>query len=613
MLNVIRDSWALIGKRDRMRLIVVAIAQVTMSLLDLLAIMLAGLVAAIVLSATADLPPPGIVLRLVNYLGVQNQDKVSLAVWCALAAAVLLIGKSIVSAWLTRRTLRLLVAPQVELSSRLLSSLLQSELLVAQKKSSQSVAYALNAGVTFLVAGVLGSVMTLVTVGALLAVVALGLVAIDPLVALGSAIFFTLIALTIQRTVGGFVHRLGQSNMRSAIDSQRLAQDALATYREISVLNRQSRVVRRFAEARVNSAYSQTMVQFLSQIPKYAFEVGLVVGAVLLCGALFMTRTPIAALSLLVVFLAAASRVTPSILRLQGALLSLRNSVGLVQPTIDLAREVGTRGTGNGNAGVPSARAISTTSTTLDPEPPLRLQLAQASFVYPGSTEPALKDISVVLEPGQSLALAGPSGAGKSTFADLILGLLEPLTGTVLLAGMPPRHVVNRWPGSLAYVPQAVWLVDGSIRENVALALPRDEVDDDRVWEALEAARLAEFIASKPQGLDTPVGERGVQLSGGQRQRLGIARALYTRPRLLVLDEATSALDAETEAAISETIQNLHGNVTTVVIAHRLATIREADVVLYLEDGNLIAQGSFSEVRKLAPRFDFQANLLGLN
>ena len=164
----------------------------------------------------------------------------------------------------------------------------------------------------------------------------------------------------------------------------------------------------------------------------------------------------------------------------------------------------------------------------------------------------------------------------------------------------------------MAYVPQTVGLSEGSVRDNVALGLPFAAVDDERVWEALERAHLADFLRNTRDGLDTVVGERGVRLSGGQRQRLGIARALYTRPRLLVLDEATSALDAETEQSITNTLRELEGVVTTITIAHRLATIRFVDEVLFLRDGLIEARGSFEQVRASTPDFDRQAQLLGL-
>jgi ABC-type multidrug transport system fused ATPase/permease subunit len=182
----------------------------------------------------------------------------------------------------------------------------------------------------------------------------------------------------------------------------------------------------------------------------------------------------------------------------------------------------------------------------------------------------------------------------------------------VLISGRAPYEAIAASPGAIGYVPQAVGMIAGTVRENVAFGIPARWVNDDRVWAALEMAHLDEFLKQSRDGLETLVGERGLKFSGGQRQRLGIARALYTRPKLLVLDEATSALDAETEAAITDMLTRLSGSVTIVTIAHRLATVRSADQLLFLHEGRAEAFGTFDEVRAVAPSFDRQANLLGL-
>ena len=233
-------------------------------------------------------------------------------------------------------------------------------------------------------------------------------------------------------------------------------------------------------------------------------------------------------------------------------------------------------------------------------------------LTYPGANAPALVDVSLSAASGSSVALVGATGAGKSTFADVVLGVLEPDQGVMTIGGVSPKEAIQRWPGAITYVPQAVSLVAATVRENVALGLPRELIDDDLVWEALRRAHIADFLVENREGLDTFVGERGFRLSGGQRQRLGIARALYTRPKLLVLDEATSALDAETEQSIIATLEQLEGEVTTVTVAHRLATVRRADQLLYLHDGRVVARGTFDEVRDAVPDFDRQASLLGL-
>jgi ATP-binding cassette subfamily C protein len=241
-----------------------------------------------------------------------------------------------------------------------------------------------------------------------------------------------------------------------------------------------------------------------------------------------------------------------------------------------------------------------------------RVEMSMVSVSYPGATIPALDHVSFDILPGQSVAVVGPTGSGKSTLTDVLLGVLPMDSGITTICGVDPRRAIASWPGKISYVPQDVSILNGTIRENVAVGIPSADVDDHAAWAALEKAHLAEALRTDREGLDTLVGEHGFQLSGGQKQRLGIARALYSNPELLVMDEATSALDAETERLITQTLESLDGDVTLVVVAHRLATVKNADMLLYMERGKLIAAGSFAEVRRMVPNFERNAALMGL-
>ena len=206
----------------------------------------------------------------------------------------------------------------------------------------------------------------------------------------------------------------------------------------------------------------------------------------------------------------------------------------------------------------------------------------------------------------------GSSGAGKSTIVDLLLGVLEPDAGSISISNCSPRDSFEMWPGAVAYVPQDVLIFNGSIRENIALGFDSSSIPDDDLYDALSKAQLLDYVLSLPEKLESQVGDRGARMSGGQRQRLGIARALLTKPQLLVLDEATSALDGETESNIADGIQSLKGEVTVVMIAHRLSSVRKAEKVIYLHEGRIACIGSFEQVRASIPDFDHQASLMGL-
>jgi ABC-type multidrug transport system fused ATPase/permease subunit len=240
------------------------------------------------------------------------------------------------------------------------------------------------------------------------------------------------------------------------------------------------------------------------------------------------------------------------------------------------------------------------------------VSMLECNFRYPGADQDAISKVSLRIESGEVVVFVGSSGAGKSTIVDLLLGVLEPASGSVLISECNPREAFENWPGAVAYVPQDVLIFNGSIRENIALGFEPTTIPDAALLDALEKAQLLDYVLALPNGLDSQVGDRGARMSGGQRQRLGIARALLTKPRLLVLDEATSSLDGETESNIAEGVKSLKGEVTVVIIAHRLSSVRSAEKVIYLHEGRVLSIGTFDEVRASVPDFDRQASLMGL-
>lgn len=217
-----------------------------------------------------------------------------------------------------------------------------------------------------------------------------------------------------------------------------------------------------------------------------------------------------------------------------------------------------------------------------------KIELKSITFSYASASPNILDNLNLTISKGSSVGIIGASGAGKSTLADIILGLLDPTKGEVLVDDISIRRIPNRWSQLICFVPQAIYLADISIRENVAFGVPEHKIDNERVKDALARAKVLDFVETLPDGINTEIGERGVRISGGQRQRIGIARALYTNPQILVLDEATSALDNDTENSVMEDIELLQGNITLIIIAHRLTTIRKCDVIYEIRDGKAI-------------------------
>ncbi len=604
------QALRLLTARDRRVWVAFAAAQAAISVLDLIGIFLLGAVGALGVTTVQGAPPPVVVEDFTAAVGLASLSSSEVLLLIAALGAGLLLLKSTLSAYLVRRQFRFLATREASVSARLANALLSKPLTFIRLRSSQQTAYALVQGAASAVLVVLGQALVFLSELSLLLVLGVFLFLLDPLIASCAVLYFALISTALQLALGRWGSRVGKVVVDTDIASLDTVQEAVSSYREISVLNRRSLYIQRIQDLRWQAARSGADMQFITTLPKYVFEVALVVGGFLLAAALFATQDAVAAVGNLVLFLAAATRIMPSLLRLQGAALSVRNASGAASSTFELAEALDYPLETPTSIHEPATLMSVLPQTFVDFTPDIRVD--HVTFRYPGASEPAIRDASLVVPQGTSLALAGTSGAGKTTLADIILGVVEPQVGHVKVSSLSPGDASRIWPGAIAYVPQDVALANTSIRANIALGIPREAVDDSLVWEALERAHLAEIVAEKPDTIDALVGERGIKLSGGQRQRLGIARALYTRPRLLVLDEATSALDAETELAISSTINGLKGTVTAVIIAHRLSTIRAVDQVAYLETGRILATGTFDDVRRQVPSFDRQADIMGL-
>jgi ABC-type multidrug transport system fused ATPase/permease subunit len=288
-------------------------------------------------------------------------------------------------------------------------------------------------------------------------------------------------------------------------------------------------------------------------------------------------------------------------LRLQHGGITINYSANASIKTLELMEETSS----NSPDKFPSSKDM------LDFEP--RAEFKQLTYFYVGNKQPALKNVEFEINVGDFVAIVGPTGAGKSTLIEILLGIRNPSHGAAIVSGEKACIVHELWPGKVAYVPQDVFIRNGSLRENLLLGLPEDDYSDETLISSLKRVGLLSFILDSKMDLDSPLGEDGSTLSGGQRQRIGIARALLTKPELLVLDEATSSLDGVTELEISNTFKEMKSVKTLVVIAHRLSTIREANKLIYLQDGGVRFSGSIQDARLEIPDFDVQARLMGLN
>jgi ABC-type multidrug transport system fused ATPase/permease subunit len=502
--------------------------------------------------------------------------------------------------YLTRRSLVFLSKQGALISTRLFKGLLDLPLQTVKNRNSQEIVFAINFGTNAITVGVIGASLGIFTDLVLISVLMVGLIFLDISVAILTLMFFGLIATTLYFKLQKKSTSLSTRNSELAIQGNILILEVLQSFRELKVRNRQSYYDSKFGENKQEQARLVAELTFMPNVSKSVIEISIVFGVLILGGIQFALKDAVNAVGTLAIFFAASSRLAPAILRIQQNFLTFKSSVAIAGTAIKINNEV-----------VVNQESVGWTPTfkeTFKPE----LFLEQVSFKYPEKTTFGIQDVNLSVKSGEMVAIVGPSGAGKTSLVDLILGLLSPSEGKILLSGVEPAVALRAYEGSVAYVPQDIEIMDGTVRTNVCLGYDESKFTDEEIRNVLDKVGLLDFLDKLPNGIDTNVGERGSRFSGGQRQRLGIARALITSPTFIILDEATSALDSESESQIAKSIGELRGNCTILVIAHRLSTVTSADKVLYLENGQVITCGTFSEVRENVPNFDTQASLMGL-
>jgi ABC-type multidrug transport system fused ATPase/permease subunit len=443
--------------------------------------------------------------------------------------------------------------------------------LKTRESTSQETLFAVSTGVSTIVLGVIGVGVTTLADLCLLGVLGVGLFIVDPVVAIGTYLFFAGIGIYLYKTMNFKAKSLGLKNSNLTILSNQKILEVLQTYREAFVRDRRQHYAEQIGRTRLEIAETLAEQQFMPNISKYVIESSLLLGGFLVSALQFVMQDAAHAVATLSVFMAAGTRIAPAILRIQQGALSIKGGIASAGLTLELIAKLENVEVQPNLHTQPEFKHIG-----FCPE----IEIKRISVRYPENSFDTISDLSLTIFPGEMIAIVGESGAGKSTLVDLLLGVLEPDLGSVSISGLTPDEAITAWPGAIGYVPQDSWLIDGTIAQNVALGFAETQKYELEILAALEAAQLTTYVNALPNGIESMVGERGTKMSGGQRQRVGIARALFTSPKLLVLDEATSSLDSQTEQEITQSLQELRGISTVVIIAHRLTTILAADRVV---------------------------------
>jgi ABC-type multidrug transport system fused ATPase/permease subunit len=555
--------------------------------------------------------PGGTLTKFLQFTNLSGFDFRTQAAVIALFAAGVLIFKTLASVFLSRKIIFFLSNRSATLSGELIEKAFNHSYLFLKSFTQQELLFATTAGVNALMVGVIASAVSLVADAFLLVILTSSLFIVEPTLSLVSIFIFSSVAVISHKVLTLRAGLLGAEDTKLNISSTSALVELLSTFRETFVQGSLDHQIGKIKDIRLKLSRTYAELSFMPSTTKYIMEVTLIFSALILGAFAFILDDAVHAIAMLVLFMAAGFRIAPAVLRIQQGLLQIKGSLASALPTLKLASMLELQKVAIGSH--------SKVLTQLQAEPlpqrfetGLEVEVKDLKYFYPGESQALFSGINFTIESGKSVALVGSSGIGKTTLADLILGILKPVSGSILINGFNPRDLCALYPGTIGYCPQNSFLINGTLRDNLLLGLRPDSYADTHLLDVLEKANLLEYVNSLNRRLDTIIGDSGIQLSGGEKQRLGIARALVTNPSLLVLDEATSALDAQTESQISQMLSKIEGESTLIVIAHRLATIRNFQKILYLGNGHVTACDSFDELRKASSEFNEQAKLLGL-
>lgn len=572
--------------------------------LALLGLMVVGMIMEIlgiglIIPVVALLTQPDLAAKYPNFqpwlatLGNPTQPKLVMFAIAALVGIYLL--KNLFLAFLAWHETRFAFDVQAQLSHRLFAAYLYQPYTFHLQRNSATLIRNVTTEVSLFTKAIISTLALLGEAFVLVGMAGL-LVLAEPLGALVVVLVVGTAAWYFHSITRGKVSHWGKTRQyHEGLRIQHL-QQGLGGAKDVKLLGRESEFLAQYGKHNLQSARVSQFQAALQLMPRLWLEMLAVTGlAVLILTMVVQGRDMSSIVATLALFAAAAFRLIPSVNRVLAGLQTLRFCLPVINILHDELRLV-----------MPEPVSVGKRLLPFHSE----IQLFDVGYTYPSASARALDGVSLRIRKGASIGFVGPSGSGKSTLADVILGLLAPSAGRVLVDGQDIQENLRGWQDQIGYVPQSIYLTDDTLMRNVAFGLPIEQIDEAAVRRAIVSAQLDEFVAGLPDGLNTMVGERGIQISGGQRQRIGIARALYHSPQVLVLDEATSALDNLTEQSVMEALHNLRHKITIIIIAHRLTTVHECDCIYLLEKGQLVGQGAYKELANTNQRFQDMLRLM---
>jgi ATP-binding cassette, subfamily B, bacterial PglK len=602
VLKSIKSSLSFLTGIEKTVWFALVLARSTLAFLDIVAIAAIGYLA----TSLGEIASGGVSAKM-EFAGITLPSVTNQTVPILAAIIIgLFISKSLLNIALTGWAVFFVARIESRAAKRISEIRFNGNLADARKYSLEEMMYAVTQGTSSAFNLILNNVNSVFSEGVLFAsLIVMGFLFVDSSATLVGLLYFGLVAITIQFIIGPVTLKAQVENYNSSIKLTTSISNLLGVFREVTVSGMKGKYLEDIHSAKTMATNSGAKSGFLLTLPRHIIEVALIIGIALFFLAQVSSGDIASSAGKIGVFLAGAFRLTTALLPLQAAFLTIKSAL----PSAKIAHEI--------LEGLPElvereTKGLNAGEQIKNIEQPIGAVFEDVTFSYPNSSSPALSNLNFTIEPGSQTALMGPSGAGKSTIADMLCLLLSPTSGRVyqITNSSKLEHSIG---GRVSYVPQKPGMISGTILENVALGVEPESVDREEVVSALQAAHLGALINELPEGIDTSLGKLKDSLSGGQMQRLGLARAIYSRPNLLVMDEATSALDAESESEIQKTLEDMRGRVTVVVIAHRLNTIQHADKVILLEDGKVRDSGTFKELIARNPSVEKVVELMRID
>ena len=584
-----------LSKKDKKIYLLVISFQSFNAVLDIIGIFLVGTVAILVTSYLVGTNLDSQVLIFTKLLGFNDYSPKIVLFIFSFTTVIFFVLKTIFSIYLNRYILLFYAKKQSEFSSLLFSKILHSSYVWLKKQNSERIYTALSVGPNAVFIRIIGNSLLIISDALLLVLILTFLFIYNPLISSFTFIFFLIFAIILQKVIGKKARIYGENYISSEMISHEYLNVMSSSFKEIFVMNRKEHYEYGFQNAENLKALSSAKMLWIQLLPKYIFEIALSVGIFSLSFALL--TSDVNNIATLTVFIVASGRIVPALFRIQSSILNMITGYANALVTLEFLNDLQIR----------TDLIPQTIIYTLKNPPSIKMQ--SVSFKFPDSNDYLFEDVTFDIDSGEAIALVGKSGSGKTTIVDLLLNIYLPSKGTVVLKDglieIKPGNVTN-----ISYVPQSPIIFKGTVLENIVFGKNNFSFDKDALEYAIASANLDDLIKKLPKGLNTELSNLNGFLSGGEKQRIAIARALYLKPKLLVIDEGTSSLDYSSENLITQTLKSLEGDVTMIIIAHRITTIKNIQKIYFMNDCKIVGSGNYSELQKSVPQFADWVNSL---